>query len=477
MMTKHPYSIKKRLILSILTVLIIFLTIAISMTYLFARHEIEEVYDAHLSQSAKMLQSFMSNLSDDSLNHQEHSLYQAWFDAMVSARLSDKQAQTVGHPYEQNFIFQIYQNGQLIWQSNTSQLPIKHPTHFQGFADIVLNDAPWRIFQLPLIPTDDNDSIDNQNYILVAENRSIRNEITNEIALSSALPLLLLIPILLFLIIVLIDKNLFPLNALRIAISQRHANKLDHIYLPNPPTELTSLVNTLNQLLTELEQSRAREKRFTLMAAHELKTPLTILRLNAQNAMQYQEPEELADAFTHIIESIDRTDRLIQQLLTLAKIEQLKYIEKKEIDLASVIRNEIASLAPFAIEQNQDISFEGPSITFNADELLIPLLFRNLIDNAIRYSGFGSIITINLNFDEETITVIVSDTGKAIPDSVKVRLFENFYRGHAENGQGAGLGMSIINDIVTLHNGKITINESEAINSGFGNHFKIVFER
>lgn len=476
-MKKNPFSIKKRLILSILTALILFLTIAISVTYLFARHEIEEVYDAHLSQSAKMLQSFMTNLSNETLNSQQHSLYQAWFDAMVTARLSDSQVQTAGHPYEQNFIFQIYQNGNLIWQSNPSQLPIKHDPNFQGFGDITLNQAAWRIFQLPLKTIVSNDLSVNQNYILVAENRSIRNEITNEIALSSALPLMLLIPILLLLIILLIDKNLSPLNALRLAISQRHANKLDHIYLPNPPTELTSLVNTLNQLLTELEQARAREKRFTLMAAHELKTPLTILRLNAHSAMQYQEPEELTNAFTNIIESIDRTDRLIQQLLTLAKLEQLKYIDKKEIDLAYVIKNEIASLAPFALKQNQDISFEGPSIAFNADELLIPLLFRNLIDNAIRYSGFGSIITIELDFDDATITVIVSDTGDTIPESVKARLFENFYRGHAENGQGAGLGMSIIQDIVTLHDGLITINDPSDTKKGNGNRFIVVFNR
>ncbi|SET50435.1 sensor histidine kinase [Thorsellia anophelis] len=476
-MTAKPFSIKKRLILSILTVLIIFLTIAITMAYLFARHEIEEVYDAHLSQSAKMLESFMNNLSDDTITHQEHALYQAWFDAMVTARQPEKKAFTTGHPYEQNFIFQIYQNGKLIWQSNTSQLPIHHIPNFQGFADIIVNHTNWRVFQLPVTDNQLDDSNTNQSYILVAENSEIRNEITNEIALSSALPLMLLIPILLILIILLIDNNLQPLNTLRIAISQRHANKLDHIYLANPPTELTSLVSTLNQLLTELEHAREREKRFTLMAAHELKTPLTILRLNAQNAMTYQDQYERLDAFKNILEGIDRTDRLIQQLLTFAKLEQLKYIDKKEIDLASVIKNEIASLAPFAIKQNQEISFEGEPINFNADELLIPLLFRNLIDNAIRYSGFGSTITIKLFFDDSSITIIVSDTGETIPDEVKLRLFENFYRGHAENGQGAGLGMSIIKEIVTLHDGSISINNFEDEHGKLGNHFKVMFNR
>lgn len=469
----RTFSIKKRLIHTILSALIFFLSIAIGLTYLFARHEIEEVYDAHLSQSAKMLSNFTTTLSNKPNPEHYKSLYNAWINAIIEARQNDIHNYEY-HPYEQNFIFQIYHQGQLIWQSNSQHLTIEHNPLFSGFKNIQLNHQDWRLFQLPIKIT--NDPLTTSSYIIVAEKQKIRDEITNEIALSSAIPLLVLIPILLVIIIYLIDKNLLPLHTLKLAISQRHANKLDHIYLAHTPLELKSLVNTLNLLLSELEQAREREKRFTRMAAHELKTPLTILRLNAEHALSSQDQQTKSLALNTIIDGIDRTDRLMHQLLTLAKIEQLRKIDKKEIDIKTLITHEIAELAPLALRNNQEISFEGASAYLEAESILLPLLFKNLIDNAIRYSGENSKIEVYLTQSDTKIIIRIHDSGEIIPDEIKKHIFEHFYRGKQNNTHGSGLGMSIVQDIIELYKGTIEIKTAE-IDNKIGNAFIITLPK
>src|SRR5690606_27919536 len=154
------------------------------------------------------------------------------------------------------------------------------------------------------------------------------------------------------------------------------------------------------------------------MAAHELKTPLTVLRLNAENALHSQNPEELKHDLGMILKGIDRTDRLIHQLLTLAKVESLAELTTQQVELSALIRHVIANLAPLAIKQQQQLSFEGDKYWLEGDEILLGVLFKNLIDNAIRYSGTGSEIEVQLTIDTHGAQVTVADSGQAIKEEV-----------------------------------------------------------
>lgn len=207
-----------------------------------------------------------------------------------------------------------------------------------------------------------------------------------------------MIPILALILLFLIKKFLRPIDELRLAVSQCDVNKLASIKINHPVVELEPLVKQLNYLLSELDNAWERERRFTRTAAHELKAPLAVLRLNIENALASEDHASQADALNNIVRGVDRTDRLIQQLLMHSRIEAQQRSIFKNINAAALIREVIALLAPLALKNHHDISFYGPDqCIIQGDAMLISILFSNLIDNAIRYSGENSEIKISLS--------------------------------------------------------------------------------
>jgi two-component system sensor histidine kinase QseC len=447
------FSIKRRLTLSVVLLSCALILLSLYFSFSAAKHEVGEVYDARLGQSAKLL-LMATAVSADGLAQQEQREHLDEWMANIRrlSRARDNIATIFGHPYEQNILFQFYRDDTLMFSSDPQQTAFSRGVGHQGFSEVEVDGNVWRIFQLAQPHSEHG-----HEYVLVAEKQSIRAEMVNEIALSSALPQLVLIPCLVLLMIVLIDRNFRPIHELKSAIAVRSVHKLDRIYVREQTAELTPLVETLNELLEQLEQAWQREKRFTRMAAHELKTPLTVLRLNAENALHSQNPEELKHDLGMILKGIDRTDRLIHQLLTLAKVESLAELTTQQVELSALIRQVIANLAPLAIKQQQQLSFEGDKYWLEGDEILLGVLFKNLIDNAIRYSGTGSEIEVQLTVDTHGAQVTVADSGQAIKEEVREKMFDNFYRANTEKGDGAGLGMSICRDIAQRHEASVEL--------------------
>lgn len=452
MKNKRLFSIKRRLTLTSVLLSTGLMLISLYFSYTNAKHEVAEVYDARLGQSAKLL-LMATSVSGKALAAQDQRKhFDQWMDNIQRlSKANDDVATLFGHPYEQYFLFQFYRDGKLLFSSDAHLPPLSSDKEAMGFFDINLNGERWRYFQLSQ-PEGYNDE-----YVLVAEKQSIRDEAVNEIASSTALPQLILIFCLIVVLIVLIERSFQPIQSLQSAIAIRSVHKLDRIYVEEPTVELSPLVETLNQLLSELEQAWEREKRFTRMAAHELKTPLTVLRLNAENALRSTNPEQLKHDLDRILKGIERTDRLIHQLLMLAKVESTQTLAKQPVDLAHVIKQVIADLAPIAFKQDQQLSFSGESPRLWGDELLLGILFKNLLDNAIRYSGHASQIEVQLSYHDDEIEVQVSDTGVPIDDLTREKMFENFYRANSQKGDGAGLGMSICRDIAALHGGQVML--------------------
>lgn len=448
---KKPYSIKRQLTISVGILVSVLLLISLYFSFQSAKHEVEEVYDARLGQSAKlMLLTLSISIETDTLaNHRE--LFDQWMKNINSLAKSDEDKATkFGHPYEQNLVFQFYRNNKLIWGSTPDLRALSSSFDNNGYADITKDGVQWRTFQLSL-PNTENE------FVVVAEKQKIRKEIIHEIALSTSIEQLLLLPTLLLLLFWLIDRYFRPINDLRTAITQRNVHCLDRIHVTDNTIELAPLVDALNALLSVLEQAWQREKRFTRAAAHELKTPLTILRLNVENALESNDPEQIRGDLHNTLQGIERTDRLIHQLLTLAKVDNLSERVFDTVKLTPLLQTIVADLAPLALRQNQDISLSPAEVVLSGDRMLLEVLFRNLVDNAIRYSGAHSKIQVSVQEDRNAIKILISDTGPEIPLETREKIFEQFYRGHSEKGDGAGLGMSICKDITQLYSATIEL--------------------
>ncbi|NIY82615.1 ATP-binding protein [Vibrio hepatarius] len=458
-----PFSIKRRV-----TGVVIILTITmVSLTLLFSamstKHETQEVYDARLGQTAKLLlltiSSFESQLSQASIQSQ----FEAWMEKIRQLSDSDDDPTVYGHPYENNIVFQLYKNNALVWSSRKDAGVLSPSPEFSGFGDREVDGREWRIFQLH--------STDSE-FVLVAEKHAIRQEIINEVVLSAILPQMILFPLFIVILIYFIDKSFRPISELRLAISQRSIEKLDRIYVSNQTLELSPLVDTLNQLLEQLELAWQRERQFTRMAAHEIKTPLTILRLNAENALHSQDREQLEQDLGNLLKGIDRTDRVLHQLLTLAKVDSITNLEKQDVVLNNVLQSTLSDLAQLALRNEQHLSLEGDTCSIQGDEFLLGLLFRNLIDNAIRYSGNGSNIDVRVVASDYWYEVFISDSGPNVSDEAREKLFDSFYRANTEKGDGAGLGMSIARDIAVLHNATVELLPRENHTNTFRIRFK-----
>lgn len=429
------------------------LLVSLYFSFASARHEVEEVYDARLGQSAKLLLMTTSVSSDEFTQANHRKQFERWMENIQSLSEADSDIATAfGHPYEQNIIFQFYRDQTMLWSSDKTLPPFAKDPLYSGFGDINVNNNVWRFFQLA---QPDEKSL--TEYVIVAEKQSIRKEVIDDITLSTALPQLILIPSLLVVMILLIDRHFRPISELKLAIEQRSVHNLDRITVSNQTVELSPLVDALNTLLALLEKAWQREKRFTHMAAHELKTPLTILRLNAENALNSKNQMQLEQDLGNILKGIDRTDRLIHQLLMLAKVESIMVLEKNSVDVSEVVKQAIADLVPLALRNHQQLSFEGESYFLEGDEFLLEILFRNLIDNAIRYSGENSRIEVSVMRRDDYLEIIISDSGDDISNEVRDKLFDNFYRANTEKGDGAGLGMSITRYIATLHGASIEL--------------------
>jgi two-component system sensor histidine kinase QseC len=451
-------SIKKRLIISIVSITTLLILLSWAFIVNQTKHEIKEVYDARLSQSAKILALTMPNIMKTSI-HKQAALYEYWFKTMQEMTTSDDSETTLGHPYEKNFIFQFYKENQLVFKSPNAPKKALSKINTAGFGILEVDNEQWRYFQLK-IPNDKQENI----YILVAEKQKIRDEVITEIALSTSLPQLLLIPALFFVTLFLVNKFLSPITELQKAVSLRNINNLKPLFVNHPTVELHPLITQLNYLLEQLNNAWEREKRFTRTAAHELKTPLAILRLNAENALKTDNQKEQRSDLNNIITSINRTDRLIQQLLMHSRIEGQHNIESTAINITSILREVIAELVPLALQQQQQISLHPiENCEINGNATLLAILFTNLIDNAIRYSGKESNITIkmqnNKNTESNILQILIIDDGEKIQNNIRERIFEKFFRANSGKGDGAGLGMSIADDIVKQHHGTLELQD------------------
>ena len=236
------------------------------------------------------------------------------------------------------------------------------------------------------------------------------------------------------------------------------------------PSEISPLVEELNDLFKRLEHAFAREKRFTADAAHELRTPLASVKTQAQVALRATDAPTREKALDHIITGVDRCTHVVKQLSILNSLKADEPLnDLAAVDLNELARNVITDLYPFALETKADIELIPATVPpmVEGNQVSLQILLRNLIDNAIRYSGSGGLVRVSIKVNQQSssaserqLVLQVEDNGPGIPAELRERVFERFYRQLGTNTYGSGLGLSIAQQIIELHGGKLSLCDS-----------------
>ena len=290
-----------------------------------------------------------------------------------------------------------------------------------------------------------------------------------------ALPLAVALPLLALLILIAISRSLRPLSNLSRAVAQRSADHMSPLILDEVPDEARPLVQSLNNLLERLRHSLEAENRFTADAAHELRTPLAVIRAQAQVAQASTDEAERSRALASIVEGADRATRLAVQLLTLARAEHDAPLPDTPVDLGEVARACIASRAETALQRQQQLSLRQHGVCIVKGQIdLLEALCGNLIDNALTYVPEGGRIEIQVTAAASSVQLRVIDDGPGVSKDDRERLLHRFYRAPGAQGsktaldgsvsprtkaQGSGLGLAIVRQIAQRHQALLQLTE------------------
>lgn len=436
-------SIRRRTLTLIIGLLLAGLAIISVFNLHDSNHEIAEVYDAQLAQNARLLQGVM-RMPLASKEHAE--LYQAFNQA-----LSEAVPRVDGHPYESKIAFQVWNPKGEVLVHTASAPTFSTPPTTPGFSDVVdLNNRHWRAFMLE----------DKQNNlrIWVGERDDVRSDLVDRIVRHTLWPNILGSLILAAMVWLAIGWGLKPLANMAATLRARHSGSLEPLQLAPLPSELEPMQAALNRMLAQIQEVLGRERRFIADAAHEMRTPLAVLRVHAQNLLEAGTEQERRESLEFLISGVDRTTRLVNQLLTMARLEPKAVAPVlHRIDLAETVRDSLVQLTPWLLSKNLELAFDVSDRPFNivADAAAIDIALNNLISNAANFSPELGVITVQLSQVDGFYCLSVEDRGPGIDEADRGRLFERFYsRG---NAQGAGLGLTIVNTIATRLGGRITL--------------------
>lgn len=428
-------SLRGRLILMFAALALITWTIASSLAWQQTRHKINEVFDTQQMLFAKRLTT--AGLGDKLLDGKTPPLPD-------NKRLLDKHHR--GHTDDDALIFAIFdRQGHMLLNDGEDGkgISFNHDTH--GFIDAELkgDDDSWRMLWLT--------SPDGRYRIAVGQEYDYRSDMAWDMVSGQLLPWLASLPLLMLAMVVMLSVELRPLRRVADDLLHRAADETRPISTDKVPGEVLPLVHSLNALFARTQEMLVRERRFTSDAAHELRSPLAALRVQTEVVQLAGDDGEVRErAVQNLTTSIDRATRLVDQLLTLSRLESFATLD----DLTLIDWSALAAQA--LIEQDTSahrrrvelmLNPQAAPVSIRGEPLLLSLLLRNLLDNAIRYSPADSQVQITLNHSN----ISIKNSGPALSKEHLQRLGERFYRPPGQEQIGSGLGISIVLRIAQLH--------------------------
>lgn len=466
-------SIRRRTLLLVLGLLGLTLSLISYWSYTDARHEVEEVFDAELLQTARLV----AGLVGRDMPSAEREALQATLDEAISGQDTMGQAGVDAHQYEGKLGLLVMdgQGGALLHSAGSpvsafDQLPLAQfratapslaaaavPTLAgvaAGFRDADLNQHAWRLLLL-------HDRADDL-WILVGERADVRGELAAKIALRSLVPDLLGLPLVALLVWLAVGWGLSPLDRMVRLLKSRAPDSLSPLVVGPVPVELEAMVASINRLMVQANELLARERRFLAYAAHELRTPLTVLRIQAHNAAHAPDATDRGAALKQLDSSVLRATRVVEQLLTLARLEPgAAELDLQPVNMLVQVREQLAELTPLALGRQQELTLDASGQDdwqLLVDAHCLDVLLQNLVSNAVQHTPEGGQVVVCLQAEPDAVSLCVQDSGPGVPAAQRSQVFEPFFR--QGPAQGAGLGLAIVARIVELHAARITLGDS-----------------
>lgn len=448
-------SIRRRLLISLVAIMTLVLALAAWAGYSVSRHQMDELFDAEMTTAVRLLRGILDRALVNYSTELKPIVLETWLgqhEESASGELfeSEDEATRYGHKYEKKIAFQIWsRDGHLLAYSTNAPKERLAPLE-PGYSNRALGHHHWRVFTLQV----------ESRWYQVAERDDVRSELGRQIGMQALMPLVLGVPLLLWLVSAVIRRGLLPLNRLADDLTQRSAQNLEPLNLSGLPEELVAIVRAQNALFVRLNSAYEREKRFAADAAHEMRTPLAALSVHAQNALRASNENERLESLTKMQVGLRRTTHVVDQLLALSRVEPTAVTgEWTVIDLKRLTGDLVRELEPMAHGKQQLLSWHAPDAlpVVRGNPILLRLMLRNLVDNAIRYTPVGGQASINLEHADGIVTVRVRDTGPGIPAELRERVFERFFRAAGQAIEGSGLGLSITKRIAELHHAELDL--------------------
>ncbi|HDR1361403.1 TPA: two-component system sensor histidine kinase QseC, partial [Pasteurella multocida] len=422
-------SLRVRLIFTLsLTALVIWLA-STAVAWFQVRKEVNDVFDAQQILLAQRLAS--ANLHNMLIARAPHDV--------------NKQLKKIRHYDDDALAFAIFNHrgDLLLSDGNNGENFIFAPHSGFSVSAIREDDDRWRIFWLPV----------NQGkwIIAVGQEMDYREDLINQMVFGQMWIWFASLPFLLGILVWVISRELRPLKQVNAQLMQRRPDDTSLLPSENLPTEILPLIHNLNHFFERTATMLLRERRFTSDAAHELRSPLAALRIQTEVAQMAGDDALMREqALQNLTLGIDRASQLIERLLTLSRLDNLAELDEMEaIHWEPLIASLVSELYFSAQKRQMDLQFEliaAPPVQ-QGQPLLLSLMLRNLIDNALRYCPEGSTITIKLYADR----IVIEDNGNGVNDADLAKLGQRFYRPAGQNEKGSGLGLSIVQRIATLH--------------------------
>jgi len=460
-------SIRTFLLINLLLSVTLITSLAIIGNLFLAHKDIQTQLDAQLIQTSLRMQAFFSDYDTKySLSTIQKSL-----DKQVEIDTNKTAPETSATEKEaKNTIeFQIWnRQGKLILHSTKApKIPLSSGR--TGLSTLWLDGHSWRVNTIYDPKTDLT--------IMVAERSNYRQQLENQLTQDSIFIMLVTYPFLGFLIWVIVGRGLDTLKKVAREVRHRAPSNLKPVDLESVPSEIEPLVTELNSLFLRLQEAFNREKRFTADAAHELKTPLAALSTQTQVALRAETTEARNQALLKVLSGVNRSTHVVQQLLTLSRmLPEATINEPSQVSITKQAVDVASLLAPEAIAKNIDLELITPdspaTILGNATSLNI--LIRNLVDNAIRYTHENGTIKIDIRENRNEVALHVIDNGPGIPEELRERVFERFFRVIGNQTTGTGLGLGIVQQIAKLHHAEIRLKTPE---SGTGLEVEVIFPK
>jgi two-component system sensor histidine kinase TctE len=290
--------------------------------------------------------------------------------------------------------------------------------------------------------------------IQVAETLELRTTLAQKILFDTLWRQALLLAVIALVVVVVVQRGTRPVRRLSAQLKARNANDLTPIEAEDAPRELLPLVDATNHVMRRLDSLLSNQKRFVRDASHQLRTPLAVLKVQVQSALRGD--MDAREALDEINQTVDRATSLANQMLALAKVEQLRQqADLRAMSLADVVREVALDLAPLIADRDLEFDIETMPAIVLAHEWMLGELCRNLLHNAIKHSRMGGSLSVKLVTDNTHLALTVSDSGPGISSALAARLFQPFSAGNVR--EGSGLGLAICHDIVLALGGTISL--------------------